>query len=153
MKDFLCEWAPKVSAVSDQLTETIDAIREKDRDCNKAFLEFHAVIKRIYPSLDLLDCVHMISEAIIIGPIRRILFDPSANKLDAHPQLYEQKIVATLKPYKVEHITDDLSPLYEFIQKKSSQIDRQELIHELYENFFSVALPKRVARHKKAFGL
>ena len=46
--DFLGEWAIKVSIISNQLTETINAIREKDRECNIAFLEFHDVIKEIY---------------------------------------------------------------------------------------------------------
>ena len=150
--NFLSEWAITVSKTSDHLTAYINETRGKDEECKNAFLDFHKALTEIYPLLDISDCVHMISESIIIGPIQRILFDNRSNKFDAHLHKYTQRVVETLKRDEVSSAINGLTELYDFIKAKSLKLERSQLITEIYDDFYKQALPNRVARHKKIFG-
>jgi predicted helicase len=150
--DFLDSWAIRVSKISDSLTGQINSIRLKDKNCNIAFLNFLKALTEIYPTLEIMDCVHMTSESIIIGPIQKILFDNITNKFDANLHSFEEKVIETLRPYNITTPADELQELYDFIKTKSSLIERQQLVKEIYDGFYKQALPNRVARHKKIFG-
>ena len=149
-------WAEKMSKTSNRLTQQINSIIRKDEECSHAFNDFFRAIKTIYPSVTLFDCVHMISDEIIIKPIQKSLFNSETKSFKPLMSSLEQKVIATLQQYQITDAPKDLNEIYEFIREKSlqstSSSDRQQLIHEVYDNFLKKALPNRTLRHKKLFG-
>ncbi|WP_051482754.1 restriction endonuclease, partial [Thioalkalivibrio sp. HK1] len=147
------EWAGKVADIFKSLVVRIKALLESEghRDLLDRFEAFHEELKsQINDEIDFDSAIEMFAQHILTRPIFDALFDgydftkgnPVAQALD--------RLRREFGDYGLENELRGLERFYESVRTGVANIDtpdaRQQILMDLYENFFQIAMKKDAER-------
>ena len=141
-------WAKDVADIAASIRHRIDNARDANTDFADAFNRLVDSLKaNINNDINEDDVVEMLSQHVVTKPIFEALFGKDKFAL-ANPVSVALEGVVGLLNYQGE--VDSLSKFYNSVALKASAADtkeaRQELVKNLYENFFDKAMKKSVER-------
>ncbi len=147
------QWAADVAQIADRIRLRVtDLLHDPERiTVHNRFQTFLTDLQQtLNPSLQAADVVAMIAQHLVTGPVFQALFadydfvghNPVSRALNRLVELLEQEGLG--------HETRDLEPFYQSVRQRAAALDnpeaRQQVLLELYERFFRVALKKEAER-------
>lgn len=152
-KKYWENWAKDVAEIFDRLVDRIqNLLDDPDNDAlSEWFGSFHDDLKQtINTSITRDNAIDMMAQHILTSPVFDALFEdydfssrnPVANALD--------NLQKDFAEFGLESETRDLQGFYDSVRSRASGIKsssgRQEVLHDLYEQFFKKALKKEAER-------
>lgn len=146
-------WAKDVAEIFDRLVDRIQNLLDdpKNATLSKRFESFHAELKKtINTSITRENAIDMMAQHILTSPVFDALFEdydfssgnPVANALD--------NLQKDFAEFGLESETRDLRGFYDSVRSRVSGVKsshgRQEVLSDLYEQFFKKALKKEAER-------
>ena len=152
-KKYWEDWAKDVADIFARLVDQIDEllINPENETLKEWFEAFHGELKSsINDSITKQSAIDMMAQHILTRPVFDALFEnydfaggnPVARALDALQKDFGE--------FGLENETRDLKPFYESVQLRARDLNsskaRQQVLMELYENFFKTAMKKDTDR-------
>ena len=147
------QWAEDVAQIADRIRARVTGLLANPEriTLRRDFQAFLADLRRaLHGELQEADVVAMIAQHLVTGPVFQALFadydfvgsNPVSRALN--------RLVELLEAEGLENETRDLEPFYESVRQRARALDnaaaRQQVLLELYERFFKVALKKDAER-------
>lgn len=152
-KKYWENWAKDVADIFDRLVNRIQNLLENSENATlrKRFERFHTDLKKtINTSITRDNAIDMVAQHIITRPVFDALFEDydfsSRNPVANAPDKLEQRFAK----YGLETETRDLQAFYDSVRTRVSGVKssegRQQVLSDLYEQFFKKALKKEADR-------
>ena len=141
-------WAQSVTGIATTHETRIQALIDSPIAGVRAeFGNFaHALRENLNDSITDADAVSMLSQHMITRPVFEALFASHAFTQHNPVSQVMQRMVETLEGHGLEAETAELEEFYASVRRRIEGIDttagRQQVIRDLYENFFRLAFPK-----------
>ncbi len=147
------QWAADVAQIADRIRLRVtDLLHDPERiTVHNRFRTFLTDLQQtLNPSLQASDVVAMVAQHLVTGPVFQALFadydfvghNPVSRALN--------RLVELLEEEGLGQETRDLEPFYQSVRQRAAALDnpeaRQQVLLELYERFFRVALKKEAER-------
>ena len=145
-KEYLLNWTKDIIDIMNVHIARINEILKQNANDRKEFDVFLEELRQnISPVISEEDAIIMLSQHLITKPVFETLFDSDFVKRNPI-SLAMDKIINLLDEKGLKNETKKLERFYESVKNKVSAIknpeDKQKVIIELYDNFFSLANPK-----------
>jgi predicted helicase len=145
-KEYLLNWTKDIIDIMNVHIARINEILKQNANDRKEFDIFLDELRQnISPVISEEDAIIMLSQHLITKPVFETLFDSDFVKINPI-SLAMDKIINLLDEKGLKNETKKLERFYESVEKRVSAIknpeDKQKVIIELYDNFFSLANPK-----------
>ena len=148
-------WAKDVAEIFSRLVFMIDKLLDEDDNTKSnlvvQFQSFHNELKKlINDTISINDTMELMAQHILTKPVFDALYDdydfaannPVSKNLD--------RLHSEFKKYGLDYETRNLESFYESVRKRAQELDnfnaRQQVLMELYEKFFKIALKKASER-------
>lgn len=145
-------WAADVARLAEIYRIRIKEASEHNTEFQVRFEELlQSLQENINPSLNREDAIDMLSQHLITKPVFDALFSEE-NFIDSNPVSRSlETVVGILRTQEnTDAETSSLNEFYDSVRKRASgtktREDRQQLIKDLYQNFFNTALKKTTDR-------
>ena len=146
-------WAKDVAEIFDRLVERVKNLLENPENAalSKRFENFHAELKKtINTSITRDNAIDMMAQHILTSPVFDALFD-DYNFSSGNPvAIALDNLQKDFAEFGLENETRDLRGFYDSVRKRASGVNssegRQEVLSDLYEQFFKKALKKEAER-------
>ncbi|WP_025770327.1 type ISP restriction/modification enzyme [Thioalkalivibrio sp. HK1] len=153
-RGYWVSWAKDVANIHTTLVERIETLRTNNSDFKMVYHDFLAdICRNINDNLTKEDATSMLAQHLITRPVFDALF---ADYEFANSNPVSRSINNVIDRFNdsiLKSDLDDLERFYDSVRSRAAGIDnaigRQEVIIDLFENFFEIAFP-RVAR---SFGI
>lgn len=144
-------WAAEVAVIAQHHIIQINALIHSNAEAKAEFDKYmEGLHKNINPSISEEDAVEMLAQHIITQPVFEALFNNYSFVKNNPVSQSLQGIVGCLNDKIPPEENEKLQKFYKSVQESCSGIDnaqsRQEIIVELYNNFFKTAFPKIVEK-------
>ncbi len=145
-KEYLRNWTKDIIDIMNVHIARINEILKQNENGRQQFDSFLTELRsNINPAISSEDAIIMLSQHLITKPVFEALFDLDFTKRNPI-SLAMDKIIAVLDEKGLKNETVKLERFYESVKNKVSAVknfkDKQKIIIELYNNFFSLANPK-----------
>ena len=147
------QWAEDVAQIADRIRARVTGLLANPEriTLRRDFQAFLADLRRaLHGELQEADVVAMIAQHLVTGPVFQALF-ADYDFVGSNPvSRAMNRLVVLLEAEGLENETRDLEPFYESVRQRARALDnaaaRQQVLLELYERFFTVALRKDAER-------
>ncbi len=149
--DYWWHWSSKVSVIVKRHTDSIRKLVSTDAAAKSAFQNFLADLhKNINPTISDKDAVDMLAQHLVSRPVFEAIFD-RYSFADHNPVSKSMtEIISVLDSGTLEQDRADLKEFYDSVREQCRDMgdakNRQDIIRQLYDNFFRQALPREVEK-------
>ncbi|MHB1665316.1 MAG: type ISP restriction/modification enzyme [bacterium] len=145
-KEYLRNWTKDIIDIMNIHIERINFILKNNETDRQEFDKFLAELRsNVSPVISEEDAIIMLSQHLITKPVFDTLFSSEFAKYNPVSMAMD-KMIAVLDEKGLENETKKLEKFYDAVKNKVSAVknfnDKQKIIIELYDNFFSQANPK-----------
>ena len=152
-KKYWESWAKDVAEIFDRLVDRIKNLLENSENAalSKKFENFHTELKKtINDSITRNNAVDMMAQHILTRPVFDALFENYDFSSGNPVAIALNSLQKDFAEFGLESETRDLKGFYESVQRRASGIKtsegRQQVLSDLYEQFFKKALEKEADR-------
>lgn len=149
-REYWENWSATIAEVAARHTERITALVTQDPSPEVAeqFETFVAALRaNLNDGISATDAISMLSQHLITKPVFDALFEGYDFAAHNPVSVVMQRMVDTLAGNNLESETATLQSFYDSVRRRATGIDnpegKQQIITELYENFFTKAFPKQ----------
>ena len=146
-------WAKDVAEIFDRLVDRVKNLLENPENAalSKKFENFHTELKKtINTSITRENAIDMMAQHILTRPVFDALFEDYNFSTRNPVSIALNSLLQDFAEFGLENETRDLKGFYESVQKRASGVKssqgRQEVLSDLYEQFFKKALKKEADR-------
>ncbi|MHB1679401.1 MAG: type ISP restriction/modification enzyme [bacterium] len=145
-KEYLRNWTNDIIDIMNIHIERINYILKNNENDKQEFDNFLSELRNnVSPVISKEDAIIMLSQHLITKPVFDTLFSSEFAKYNPVSMAMD-KMIAILDEKGLENETKKLEKFYNAVKNKVSAVknftDKQKIIIELYDNFFSQANPK-----------
>jgi predicted helicase len=141
-------WADDVARIAERHIERITRVIHEDAEAGEEFARFLKGLRdSLNPGISEADAVEMVAQHMITMPVFEALFGGSEAVSRNPVSVAIDRVLEALRPHGIDDMDEgdrrELEDLYSSVRRRAkvmtTDMGRQQLIKDLYENFFSKA--------------
>ncbi len=146
---FWLRWVGEINKIYESQKKQINFALLKDLNFRRIFNQYHGLFKLSHNEKTLPEFINMIAQHVVMKPVFQALFKNIM--ADTNPvNVYLDTVVNQLKTTTSDDDQKKLDKFYESVKQNVNGIetsaDKETLIKDIYEKFFTIAFPKEVKK-------